>query len=305
MITDQLLSYIKQQLLLDVEKNIIVANLKGVGWTEADIDEAFKSIIPIENFRKNFFGKKTKTKSFWPDLVFVIIGLVCVVSWYFYRPQIINFWNSTINNLPELSMPSFNFDKIMGIFGINKIPNNTVGTQNNSTIKPIVNVVKDCGVGTTPDLRNPLTYENNAVLNCLGESALHCIDARALLKNVSFPTVFEIVQDTRTSQSTCSFKLSYGQDSTLVDINGQKLAGQSITCPLDIVKAVDESKKVPSFNVPSTDNLSKYVSQIYFYGMLGVFLENNFDQNKIQSLGCSGDYISSVIASYLKNKEKK
>ncbi len=46
MINDQLLGYIKQQLSLKIERDVIIANLKGAGWNEDDVREAFASIFP-------------------------------------------------------------------------------------------------------------------------------------------------------------------------------------------------------------------------------------------------------------------
>jgi hypothetical protein len=54
MITDQLLTYIKQQLSLKVSKDAIVNSLKQAGWADADISEAFRSfesgVAPTHNF---------------------------------------------------------------------------------------------------------------------------------------------------------------------------------------------------------------------------------------------------------------
>ena len=153
-----------------------------------------------------------------------------------------------------------------------------------------------CGIGTTPDLKNPLTYQNDAVLACLGNSALRCENAKANLNDALFPTNFQIIKNE--DGQSCNFKLSYKPDSTLVDATGQKLAGQYISCPISIVKVLDETKSTPSFSAPSTENLGKYASQIYFYGTLGLFMETNVNKSQIQSLGCSGPYIDTVIASY-------
>ena len=46
------------------------------------------------------------------------------------------------------------------------------------------------------------------------------------------------------------------------------------------------------------DNLTQYGFDIYFYTTLGLFIDNNFDKTKISELGCSGDYIQSVIESH-------
>ncbi len=106
-------------------------------------------------------------------------------------------------------------------------------------------------------------------------------------------------------QNSCNFKLSYSADSTLNDITGKKLSGQYILCPINIVKAIDNTKSAsPKFIVSDKTNFSKYASQIYFYGTLGLFIENNLDQNKIKALGCSGEYVQSVIASYNLSQKK-
>lgn len=46
MTNDQLLGYIRQQLAAGVDRSAIVANLKGVGWNENDINEGFEIISP-------------------------------------------------------------------------------------------------------------------------------------------------------------------------------------------------------------------------------------------------------------------
>ena len=72
-----------------------------------------------------------------------------------------------------------------------------------------------------------------------------------------------------------------------------------ILCPIDVVKAIDNTKPAtPKFNAPNKADFSEYASDVYFYGTLGLFAENNLDMAKIQALGCSGEYIQSVIASY-------
>ena len=46
MINNQLLDYVRQQLALKVSKDVIFSNLKGAGWDEADLNEAFTAIAP-------------------------------------------------------------------------------------------------------------------------------------------------------------------------------------------------------------------------------------------------------------------
>lgn len=324
MITPELIGYIRGEFTKGrTREEIRVGLMADGGWNEADLSEAFRMIVPMQNYalsNTNIITQnnttaltiKNKTKpsrKILGGLIFIVIVISCGLSWYFYNPQIINFWNSGVESSEELSFNSWNWliNNFKKTFGINQVQNNPVMPQNDTVEKKIVEEIvptKDCGTTDSPDLKNPLLYESDAVLICLGNSALHCTDSKAILKDPLFPTIFQIVKN-RNASDACNFKLSYGADSVLIDITGNKLAGQSISCPLNIVKALDETKKPPLFTIPSLDNLGEYASQIYFYGTLGLFIENGIDKNKIQTLGCSGDYIDSVIASYQKMQSKK
>jgi len=242
-------------------------------------------------------------------IILIIIGGLGFGFWY-YRPQIGsqimnlssraaslmnssfqqagNLWTSLVNGIKGFNFPFLSTNQTINVNKENTAVTNTVPQK-------IINEIKDCGIGVAPKLDAPSTYENNPVLSCLGASAVNCENAKGILKNDFFPTVFEIIK----SQSSCNFKLSYPADSILADITGKQLAGQYILCPIDIVKAIDNTKPAsPKFLVPSKTDLSKYASDVYFYGILGLFMENNLDPNRIQVLGCSGEYIQSVIASY-------
>lgn len=245
--------------------------------------------LPKEDTPKtDLLKEEASPNPFWQkqNLAFVVAVLVCITTLYFAGSQMINFWSSgSMNNANDLSKDA--------------VPPEETDIASQDI------PARDCGITKRPDLKNPLSYENNTVLNCMGDSALSCVDAKAVLKDDLFPTVFEIVRDKNASQNmgqnACSFKISYPEDSALVDSIGRKLALQYISCPISIAKAVDESNpKAPIFKVPSYNNLSKYASQIYYYGIIGVFIENDVDQNKILNLGCDGEYISFLIASYQK-----
>ncbi|MBI2627311.1 hypothetical protein HYW72_00065 [Candidatus Nomurabacteria bacterium] len=299
MVTPELIEYIKGELAKGKTREKISAELASGGWNEADLSEAFRTVIPMQSFvAPNATAQNTVTSSvvknkakspkrILENLIFIIVALICLVSWYFYRPQIINFWNSGVDKIAEFSG---------SLFGSKPSVEISIGEDNNGFIPNAVNM-KDCGGTVAPDIKNPSTYNNNSVLTCLGNSALRCENAKAVLKDDLFPDIFQIIKN----QKTCNFKLSFGEDNALIDATGKKLAFQYITCPIDIVKALDESNpKSPIFKLPNKNDLGKYASQIYFYGTLGVFMENNLDKNKIQNLGCSGSYIDSVIASYRK-----
>jgi hypothetical protein len=313
MINPELLEYVRTEVAKGRTREEIHKSLiSGGGWSEDDISEAFKIVIPMQNILlpKEEFTPFSYSPSpsllkttplsqptlsspshVWQNLVFIILGLVCVVSWYFYRPQIISYWNSYVNFSEKLSA---NFK--LPSFGATTPAPKVISV----TILPSI-VVKDCGTTTAPKLDVPSTYENNSVFSCLGTSAANCENAKGVLKDDFFPTVFEITQSN--NPGSCNFKLSYPTTSTLSDITGKKLAGQNITCPLSIVKAIDNTKPAtPKFTAPNKTDFSKYGSQIYLYGTLGLFIENNLDQNKINGLGCSGMYIDSVIASFQKTQ---
>lgn len=326
MITPELISYIRGELAKgrareEIRKSLVVEG----GWSETDLSEAFRTVIPMQGFGESAVSEKPKPSTassvspaispsiFAPSLssvssshslsafpwkkislivvIVLIIGALGFGGW-FYRASLMNFWNGGVA-------------KVSGFFSSLFGPKET--TKNTAQVTPLIPsppintpplvvTVKDCGASVAPDLKKSASYQNNAVLACLGSSALNCQPATAILNDPLFPTIVRIVKN----MDNCNFKLSYADQSTLVDATGVKLAGQYISCPIFSVKAVDESQKTPSFSAPSADNLSKYAAQIYFYGTLGVFMETNLDQNKIQSLGCSGSYIDSVIASYRK-----
>ncbi len=310
MITPELLAYIREEFAKGRAQEAIHADLVAEGgWSESDLVQAFKvkTAPPKENFVSQVLMAapspipppvvaviKKKSKSFWPNIAFVLVGLGCIALWYFYRPQIVTSWSSLVARIHKISLPSFSFST-------KKETPNTVAVVPTKPVVPVIPaaiVVKQCGTTASPDLKKVSTYTNNAVLDCLGESASKCEDARAVFTDDLFPTSFNIISNKDTGKDTCRFRLSYAADSTLVDKTGQKLASQYISCPLQIVKAIDESKKVPSFSDPATTNFGKYASQIYFYGTLGVFIEHDLKASEIQSLGCVGGYVSSVIASY-------
>jgi hypothetical protein len=279
MVTPELIEYIKGEVGKGRTREEIHQTLASQGgWNEDDLSEAFRTVIPMGNVITPAPTANTKienTKKHWGNLVFVLVGIAIVFAWYFYRPQIIDAWNTLIGVWNKVS---FNQEK---------------ETENTGEEKGIFVGPKNCGAGA---ILNPDgAYEENTELSCLGESAVRCEEAMGIIKNDLFPTVFEIVK----TQSACNFRLSYPTDSTLVDINNQKLAGRYISCPLDLVKGLDTTiPDTVGFVIPTKSNFSEYASQIYFYGTLGLFAENDLDKGKIISFGCEGDYIDSVIESY-------
>ncbi len=289
MITTELMGYIRAELAKNRTRSEIHTELVKSGWSENDLSEAFRIVMPMQGFGASSVITKTNAKISLHNLIFIIVGLLCVVFWYFYQTQIMNFLNSGLDSIKGLTSSYFE-------------PKTSPSSDEIVVVKDNIVTVKDCGVSTAPNLKSSIAYQNDPVLSCLGDSALFCEDAKAILADPLFPTIFQVIKNKNADQNDCNFKLSYALDSTLIDITGKKLAGQSIMCPLSIVKVLDETKKVPSFNAPNINNLGQYASQIYFYGTLGLFIETNVEKNKIKDLGCSGSYIDSVVASYQKDQ---
>lgn len=336
MVTPELLEYVRTEIAKGkTREEIHTILISNGGWSEIDLSEAFRAIIPMQDIvlqeeklivpvpelpaaevdkaEASPFRKCLQSKAISVAGSLIIVGLLCIVSWYFYRPQIINFWNSSVASSQELSVNSWNSVEQFSINSWNSLEQFSINSWN-SLINSLKNIhipsfslpstpvaqpvaqVKDCGtMNTALKFGIPSTYENNSVLSCLGKSAINCENAKGTLTDDFFPTIFEIIK----LPNSCDFKLSYPSDSTLIDITGKKLAWQYISCPLNIVKAIDNTNPAaPQFIASDKTDLSKYASQIYFYGTLGLFVENNLDQNKIKNLGCQGEYIQSMIASY-------
>ena len=366
MITKELVDYIRGEVGKGkTREEIQPVLISGGGWTDADLNEAFRTVVPAQNpisspapilnpiqpisapsqikpvqapiqnpvsnppkqinnmimpkiqpatqmasplssptisplysapslAKMNPYAAASKKHSSHGFLKFlmtlIILILIASVILYFFFPSL---WNSIASDL-HIPFPNQSAVNIAPIAPV--IPTPVVNTPVAPvTPPPVVNTVADCGTAASPDLKTPSTYENNSTLSCLGTNILNCTNATGTLTDPLFPTSISITKDA----TSCSFTLAYSSDSTLVDITGKKLAGQSITCPVSIIKSVDQTNpNALTFNAPDTTDMGKYASQMYFYGTIGVFLENNLDPAKIASLGCSGDYINSVIASY-------
>ena len=288
MVTKELLEYIKTETAKGRTREEIHSVLaSGGGWSEEDISEGFRMISPMQKVVLPEIATDSKSKTLVSVLKFLAILIILSILgfgfWYF-NSQIVSLWNSLANSIPSFSSSSTNNKEVV-----------------NKEIPIVNNTIKDCGISVTPNLDVLSINENDAVLSCLGESALSCENAKGILSDDFFPTHFEIIK----TQDSCNFKLSYGVDNTLTYITGEKLALRYISCPINIVKAIDnKNPDSPKFIAIDITKPSKYAGQIYSYGSLGIFIENNFDQNKIQSLGCSGEYIDSVIASYNLSQKK-
>ena len=331
MVTQELLSYVTSEYNKGkTREQIRTILLSGGGWSDEDLKEVFSMVMPkeassspvLQSTLKKIEPEKPGTSFKTSDLShlitpekvnlplskktkefigFTLVFCIFLGSWLFFRPQINSFWEEHIAGIfSNISLPSF--------FSETKeepskeaekefVPLPVVDT-------PVVveSIIKDCGTTNAPDRKNPQLYQSNEVLTCVGLNVLlNCSPTTAVLNDPLFPTNLEILN----KDNVCSFKLSYSQDSKLVDVSNKKLAGQAIMCPISIVQKMEESSKGVTFVAPDKDKVAEYVADIYSYGNLGVFIENNFDIKKIQDLGCSGEFINSMIASYTQATNKK
>lgn len=231
------------------------------------------------------------SRSWIKYLVILILLVGFGFGAWFYQASVLGLWDSLMN--PEMAAIETTTPTPVPDFAPEVIPTPILEPT------PLPVALKDCGtMGVALKLGTSATYEKDSALVCLGASALVCENAKVIIKDELFPTIFEITKSANT-ESGCSFRLSYGLESTLTDLTGKNLAGQYVSCPLSVVKSIDNTKPAtPKFNTPNMTSGSKYAADIFFYGTLGLFMENNLDPTKIQTLGCNGEYINSMIASY-------
>lgn len=294
MITPEFIEYIREEFAKGrTQKEIRETLLSGGKWTEAELDEVFGVVIPMQGFDEKISFQNVLSGfrgSFLKKIVlfyhkgagiflFTILFSVCLISLWSLRAEMVPFWDSLVKSIKNPYINN-NLSFIP--------PSNTPILKQNSDIK-------DCGITNAPDFKNPNTYRNDSVLNCLGERSLHCENAKATLVDTLFPTIFQVVNNS----DSCNFILSYASDSQLHDITGRALANQYIICPVGIVKRINESiPNNPTFEPPTKTDLGKYASEIYFYGTIGLFMENDVSKDRVEALGCHGSYIDSVVASY-------
>jgi len=374
MITQELISYIRGEVNKGKNREgIRTALLSGGGWSEADISEAFRGVMPLEaiktvpvtapapaaapvlalattsivsppstlgmytstsvlaaapkppsvfkpitispvakvvparpmdtsTFRpaaSNLYPQPKKAHHFKGLLIFLLIVFLVVGGGYFYRAEALDFLSSVKSSIGNL------FDKnevapapIVPIARVAVVPEVPVKVLPTSPI--------NCGETSAPDPTKPSMYISDPVLDCIGASALSCQSAQATLTNSLYPSKLEIITNVGLGENNCAFRLSYPLDSTLASITNKKMAGESIACPLSIVKSFKETEKgISVFEAASLDTPSKYGAEIFFYGTAGVFIENDLDKKKIEFAGCNGGFIYLVLDSYKIMQEKQ
>jgi hypothetical protein len=296
MITQELTAYVKAELNRGKNPDEVRNSLlSGGGWSETDITEVFNHVMPKDSMAINIPQVKTPTSSFVvPTPVnkksntfpwkWVMLAIVCGVLFF----GIWQYRDTLSDVVKQINSMVFKKDE-----NVEKIIPPIVTPE--APKAPVVLDPINCGVTNSPNRKDATTYLNDNVLKCLGENAINCIPAEATINDSFFPTMFKITK----KDEVCQFSLAYSNNTPLVDVTGKNLAGRNIFCPLAVVKTMDEKDpKNTVFRIEDIDNPNKYAKDIYFYGTLGLFIENNFDQAKINNLGCSGSFIGSVIESY-------
>lgn len=315
MITQELISYIKGEFNKGkTREDIRAALLQGGGWSAVDLDEAFRTTAPssssastpavsgaalspaatfsppaaaVNPVSKAYAAPisrpagKSRMKSL---IVFLLILLLVGGGGYFYRSRLGSAWETFESKFASLSFFE-DGEKDGGV-----LP--PAPTDNTPPLKVI-----NCGETQAPDIKAERYLGGNTTLICLGVNALACENAKGILSDPLFPNVFEIKKDP--AGGVCRFQLSYSSDSNLESITGNKLAGQSLSCPLSAVRSFKEGEKKTLVFGSAAENIpSKYGAEIYFYGTTGVFIEGDFKEEKISAMGCTGSFIKSVIDSY-------
>ena len=341
MITQELIAYVRSELNKGkTREDIRQGLLSGGGWSEADISEVFRTVMPAPSvpsmsnpsasppggsinsningvpggtreaspvfamkkepapisisMRKEEEVKTPPNLHLKPILTAILIGGTLFVLFFFFKPVFMSLKNDTAGAFDALT------DKIQDLFAKDPLDPVSVVDEPEIPVAPQEKPPVNCGTGMAPDRKNPSTYDGSAY-RCLGENAIACNNAEGKINDPLFPTVFKITN----KDDSCRFELSYAADTTLTDVFGKKLAFRSISCPISVVKSINEANpKNPVFEPANTANPNKYALDIYFYGTLGLFIDNNFSQAEIESLGCKGEFVKSVIESYNLMKSK-
>lgn len=324
MITPELIAYIKSELGKGkTREDIRVDLLASGGWTDIDLSEAFRSTMPMDNlkipqpvqpieplpkppaplqnpipgpvvispdssFPTTSQIKKPPRKIPWVAITLAILfAAICFFAFYFYSPQILDLPNKVVSVIDTL-MDNTN----------NEILEAEAPIVQDETPVPLITDMPpyiNCGITISPNRNDSSTYLDDNVFKCLGESALSCENAEAIINDTILPTIFKIKKD----GDVCRFELSYKEDSSLTDIFGRKLSGRDISCPVTVAKSftgIDSQDFI--FKNTDITKPSRYGADMYFYGTVGIFFDQDFKQEAIEELGCRGTFLDSAIESF-------
>ncbi len=337
MVTPELITYIKEEFAKgkkreDVQKILVVEG----GWSEADLNEAFRTVLPMQNFNTNL------TQPARSDSPVQQIKPIQI------NPQL-NIQNDSVNESIQKSMlhnvatakitSSASHFKLFTLLFLLVAAGGLGATWFirpafiTDTFNTVTDKVSQIELPSLPSFSSLATKEpENTVIvppvvempvaevvltkNCGISAAPNLKKASTYEKNsvlnclgisllncedaeaiLTDPLLPNLFQ-VKKDGSTCNFRMTYTSETALENPAGKSSAGKYVECTVSSIKAVDESKNPPVFSAPSTDNPAKYASQASFYATLGVFVENGLDQEKIQNAGCTGSYVSSLINSY-------
>ncbi|MBP9711993.1 MAG: hypothetical protein KBD55_03110 [Candidatus Pacebacteria bacterium] len=329
MVTQELISYVRAEVNKGkTREEISKSLLAGGGWNENDINEAFRDLVPVQPqiatpslatmaplqpnlVLRSYATPKSNngTKGLKSFLIFLIIAMILGGGGYFFRSQLktgVQGFGSFFSNL-NFSLPDMSSnDKNINIDNVAPLPLPPVTPAVNPVVvdpvipeTPKIELVTDCGISQSPNGRSANSLNTDNALKCMGEKILSCANAKLIINTDLFPTIFELVH----SGSDCNLKLAYESNSKIVSVSGNRLAGQYILCPVSSIKSIDETNpNKPILKSPHTTNPNLYASEAYVYGTIGVFLESNFNKAKINSIGCTGPYVDSVIDSFNQSK---
>jgi hypothetical protein len=180
------------------------------------------------------------------------------------------------------------------------IPSEVSASAKKTTTSGII----DCGITsiTVPFNLNDNDIKQDSVLHCLGDAILNdCKNAKGQFKDGGIgpnPDILEVSKD----KGICYFKLIMSKDMISAYSLQNTTMNQYISCPISIAREISE---VTTSTLPlDKSKPSEYAAGVYLYGSIGVFMENDFDQNKIKELGCSGEWIKSLIDSLYNARDK-
>lgn len=318
MINQQLLGFIKQQLLKGVDKETITKELLGSGWSQLDVNEGFNIVnTPVINPTINPVINPTTSNNInnpiltqttnhsGKKLLLIVIALFIIaggVSGYYFRndiPVIKDLIKTKtilpVNEIKQEEITKTQIQKENNTVQPQQEQNQGITTTEQSPIsttqvtKSVTLSEKDCGVSKdTPllDIGWEDSYQNDPALKCFGESAINCINAKVVITGGNMydksPAVLQIIKN----NGICAFKFT----------GYQKKYNQ---CPLDSVKELDIDKSTRTnfaykeFNKTPSD---RYASLIFNYA--SIFMPLTLDKNGFDKLGCSGD-LSIAITSLL------
>ena len=165
MITPELLEYVRAEIAKGkTREEINRALISSGGWSEDDLSEVFRIVIPMQNVIlptspiKPAFSKLPSSSHLLFSLLKFLIILIIISglgfgAWY-YRSQIINLWDSLVNKSSESSVPAVDTTKNIDL-------NNQ---ENNQAVAPTPDI-PPVPVTNVPLVSTPVSIQINSSNN--------------------------------------------------------------------------------------------------------------------------------------------